>query len=216
MKKKSILLIIILLVGVLFITGCDNGNTKEEALAFKEEYESINSKDNGHGGTHRKLDVASDNPYKKVSATTIVNMIKNKETFYVYFGFKECPWCRSVIVESINMERKMDISKVYYVDVLNIRDKMEVKDGVAVTTTEGSKAYMKLLSQLKNVLDDYDLGTSVKSPEKRIYAPNFIKVVNGKAVKMTEGISKKQTDAYQELTSEIKKDEDKQFKEFFK
>ena len=57
--------------------------------------------------------------------------------------------------------------------------------------------------------------SEVKVGEKRIYAPNFIYVNNGKAVKMTEGISDKQKDAFEELSDEILEDEEKLFNEFF-
>ena len=40
----------------------------------------------------------------------ILKRIDNKETFYVYFGDRLCPWCRSVIEKSI--ERLEEISKM--------------------------------------------------------------------------------------------------------
>ena len=51
--------------------------------------------------------------------------------------------------------------------------------------------------------------------EKRIFAPTFIYVENGKAVRETTGISKKLTSPFDELTEEILKDEEKLFNEFF-
>ena len=51
--------------------------------------------------------------------------------------------------------------------------------------------------------------------EKRIYAPNYIYVSEGKAIRMTTGISDKQTDSREELTDEILDDEEKLFSEFF-
>lgn len=42
--------------------------------------------------------------------------------------------------------------------------------------------------------------------KKRIYVPSIVAIVDGKAVNLTDGISDKQTDAYMELSDEIKKD----------
>ena len=44
-------------------------------------------------------------------------MIENKETFYVYFGDELCPWCRSVIEKFIEVAKKNDVKKVYYVKI---------------------------------------------------------------------------------------------------
>ena len=58
-----------------------------------------------------------------------------------------------------------------------------------------------------NVLSDYNLknedGEEISTGEKRIYAPNVVAVVNGKAEKMTEGISEKLVDPYSKLTEEM-------------
>lgn len=52
--------------------------------------------------------------------------------------------------------------------------------------------------------------------EKRIYAPNYFYISNGKVKKMVEGISDKQKDSREELTDEILKDEEEQFNDLFK
>ena len=58
-------------------------------------------------------------------------------------------------------------------------------------------------------------GNKVQVGEKRIYAPNFIYIKNGKPIKITEGISDKQKDSREELTDEILNDEEELFNEFF-
>ena len=59
-------------------------------------------------------------------------------------------------------------------------------------------------------------GNKVNVGEKRIYAPSFMYIQSGKIKRYTTGISKLQSNAYQELTEEILNDEEKIFKEFFK
>ena len=53
-------------------------------------------------------------------------------------------------------------------------------------------------------------------PEKRIYAPNVIAVVNGEAKEMVEGISEELIDPYGEITEEMNKASFKQLKCIFK
>ena len=219
MKKK---LLSILLVGALLLSvGCTNKKAKE----FKEEYEALNGVVNKSGKTHRSVDINEKNPFEKVSAREILDKIDKKETFYAYFGDKLCPWCRSVIEKAIEVANDKKIKKIYYVAIWDdegneiLRDKYERKDGQSNKVKDGTEEYYKLLEAFDNVLEEYSYthsdGRKDTFGEKRIYAPNFIYVENGKAIKMTEGISDKQSDAREELTEEILKDEEQLFTEFF-
>ena len=101
-----------------------------------------------------------------------------------------------------------------------LRDTYRLNDDNEIElVTEGSKGYKELLKYFANVLSDYTLtdseGNKISVGEKRIFAPNFIYVQKGKAVKIVEGISSYQENSRSELTDEILKDEEEQFKEFF-
>ena len=52
----------------------------------------------------------------------------NNETFVVYFGFADCPWCRSVLPTLLDVADDLKIDKIYYVDVKEIRNKLDVDD----------------------------------------------------------------------------------------
>lgn len=203
------------LVCLLLLTGCSSKSGKE----FKDIYESLNGTKTSSGKDIRSVTIDEDNPYEKVDASKIVDLMNKKQTFYVYFGFPECPWCRSVIEESIKVAKSNSIKKIYYVDVLDIRDKMEVKEGKATQTKEGTEDYNKLLELLDPVLSNYSLkdsnGKEIATNEKRIYAPNFVYVEKGEAKKLTEATSDQFTDPYMELTPEILEDEEKLFNDFF-
>lgn len=218
---KRFKLIIILLIGILLFTGCSN----KDALKFKEDYESINGKEIGEN-KYRDVSIDKDNPFVEVDAEKILDMIEKDETFYVYFGDKKCPWCRSVIEKAIEVSKDYDVNKIYYVSIWDddfneiLRDKYKINDkGKVEKVSDGTDTYNKLLKEFDSLLSDYTLTDNnkkeVKVGEKRIYAPNFIYVSNGKAIKMTDGISDKQKDSYQELSDEILADEEKLFKEFF-
>ena len=223
--KKIISLILVLVVAVT-LTACDKEKSNKNALAFKEEYESLNGKKNKKGTEYRKIDIDDENPYVKVSAEKIVEMINNKETFYLYVGDSMCPWCRSVLEESIEVARDNEIEKIYYIEIWDdegneiLRDKYELKDGKINKVSDGTKAYKELLKKFDKVLSNYTLKDEDKNEievgEKRIFAPNYFYIENGKVKKMIEGISEKQADPYEELTDDILDDEEEQFEDLFK
>ena len=57
---------------------------------------------------------------------------------------------------------------------------------------------------------------TVSLSEKRIFAPNFIYVKNGEGIRLTDGLSDKQSSSSDPLTQEILEDEEKLFQDFFK
>ncbi len=221
MKKKMIILMLTF-ISLFTLTACTNNKS---ALAFKEEYESLNGKENAAGKKHRTLNISKDNPYEKISQESVIKKLENKDTFYLYVGDSLCPWCRSVLEKSIEVAKNKKIDKIYYIDIWDdegneiLRDKYELKDGKATKVSDGKDTYKKLLKAFDKVLSDYTLtdedGNKVEVGEKRIYAPNFFYIKNGKVIKMVEGISDKQKDSREELTDEILADEEKIFSKFF-
>ena len=212
MGKRSIFVVIAGLL-LLIITGCsyEEEVVITDAIKFKEEYESINgNKVENSSYTVRELSIPDDNPFVYASANDIITMMDNNETFVVYFGFNSCPWCRSVIPSLLDVAKDLKLEKIYYVDVKDIRDKLDVdEDGNIVTTKEGSEGYIGLLARLNSVLDDYTLeydGQELSTGEKRIYAPNVVSVVNGKAKQLETGVSDQLTDPFMEITEEMKKE----------
>lgn len=224
--KKKVLSLLILITVVFSLTGCGL-KTNKDAVKFKKEYENLNGKENSSLKKHRTVSISDDNPYVYATAKDIINKIENKKTFYVYFGSAYCPWCRSVIEKSIEVAKKNNIKKIYYVDIWEgdhkeiLRDTYELDENNKVKLiSEGADEYQDLLKYLGNVLGEYTLtdenGDTISFGEKRIFAPNFIYVEKGKAKKIESGSSEKQTDSRMKLTDEMLKDEEKKFNEFFK
>lgn len=207
MKNKILFVLITFLLIFLLISNIDKTN---DAYKFKREYERLNgTKINDQ--RVRSIVISKRNPFVYKQAKDIIKMMDNNETFVVYFGFAKCPWCRSVLPTLIDVSKKLDLQAIYYVDIYDIRDTLKVdRTGNIITEKKGTDDYYKLLTYLNDVLKDYDLkdekGNTVKTNEKRIYAPNVVSIVNGKATKMTTGISKLQTDPYMRLTSEMKRE----------
>ena len=218
MKKILICLTALVLV---FSVGC--AKKEESGLAFKKDYESVNGKENSHGKLHRELDIPEDNVFVISSASEIVKKIENKDTFYVYFGSKLCPWCRSTIVKANEVAKAKGVSKIYYVDIWDndgneiLRDKYTLDDkNKPVLDKEGTEEYKKFLEAFDRLLSDYTLtdkdGKTIQVGEKRIYAPNFIFIEKGVAKNLVTGLSDKLKDS---LTKEILEDEEKIYNDFF-
>lgn len=218
-KKLYILLVIVLLIGAFFIYYKVNVIDKNtDAYKFKVEYESLNNKESYGNNKYRELNIDKDNMIKYSSAKEVLDKINNNESFIVYFGFAKCPWCRSMIENLLSLA-KQNNEVIYYVDVLEIRDTLEVKDDKVVVSKKGDTNYMKLLEKLDNVLDDYSLevdDVKYETNEKRIYAPNVVAIINGKAVKKVEGVSEKLTNPYGKITDEMNKDSIDQLNCIFK
>lgn len=216
---KKVLTILIIFMLMFTVTGCNKESEKKEltdAEKFKQEYEKINGEES-YGKKTRTVSIPTDNPFIYKEASDIVEMMDNEETFLVYFGFNSCPWCRSVIEELIKIASDNNLEKIYYVDVKDIRDVKEIaEDGKIKTTKEGSKDYYKLLEKMDSVLDDYTLTNEdeeeISAEEKRIYAPNVVAVIDGKAKEMSTGTPESLKDPFQELTNELRKEIYNEFK----
>ena len=207
-NMKKVLAIISILIILASLSGC--GKIKEnDALKFREEYMSLNGEKNDSGKKIRSITIPKENPFIYQTAEELAERIDKKESFLVYFGFAKCPWCRSVLEELIKALDDNDIDKIYYVDVLDIRDVKEVdEEGNIKTTREATEGYKRLIKQLDEVLEDYTLTKdeeTISAGEKRIYAPNVVAISNGKPIQLETGISEKLKDPYGKLTSEIKK-----------
>ena len=222
MKKKTI----ILLALAFILTGCLGiTNDKKIGKEFKNDYEAINGQANKGGKIHRKVELSEYNKFVETTPDEIVKMIENKETFYVYFGSRLCPWCRSVIEKADEVSRLKDIDKIYYIDIWDdeaneiFRDKYEINEnGELVKTVEGTKEYYILLEKFSSFLRDYSItsdGKTIDTGEKRIYAPNFVYIEKGEIKKLTTGKSELQKDSREELTEQMLKDEEEAFDIFF-
>lgn len=188
--------ILVIIFAIFIITGCK----KEDNVLFKEEYESINTKDG-----YRKISINKDNPFVYVTDLELLEKIQNKEDMVVYFGFNTCPWCRSIIETLIEVSQDLNIHKIYYLDVLNIRDVVRIDDeGNTITEKEGSKAYLEIVDLLSDYLSDYRVNDTVVG--KRIYAPNIMVIKNQKIEEIITGVSDLQTEPMEKLTDDIKKD----------
>lgn len=211
-----ILIVVLIIASTIYIINYNN----KDQIKFKKEYENLNNQKLENNNKARKVIIPGNNPIIYATAEEISKKIDNKETFAVYFGFSKCPWCRSIISNLLKVAKDLNVEKIYYVDVENIRDIKELKNDKIKTTKKGTKGYYKLLKSLDNILDDYKIidknNTEISANEKRIYAPTIVGIVDGKAQKSTTGISSLQKEPYMKLTPKMNKESTKNIKEVLK
>ena len=116
MKRKILFFSLIFFI-VLTLTACnkndknnDNINSDSDAIRFKNDYESLNGVENEDNGKEfRSINILEDNPMVYKEAGDIIDMINNKESFVVYFGFTRCPWCRSIVSTLIEVANDYNV-----------------------------------------------------------------------------------------------------------
>ena len=229
MKKRSILLVLVLLVGAFVWSGCTE-EYRKEALDFKKEYESINNKVIKDDLKYKELDIAQDNPYVKVDPNEIVKKIDNKETFYLYVGDSLCPWCRSGLEKAIEVAKKEGIKDIYYIDFWDDNHKEILRDLYTVEvnkkgkatftkTQEATDAYKRIIEAVKDYAQDYTIdkdGKTYNVGVKRTFGGDHFYFKDGKCVKYMSLRSPKLKSAFDPLTEEVLKDQEETFTKFFK
>ena len=207
--------ILIILLTILLLCGCASKESKE----FKKEYESVDS-------SYRKVSISRNNPFVKKEVKEIINMIDNKETFYIFFGDELCEWTRSVIEVATKVAKDKNISTIYYVDVLDKEGNETFRNEYVFNSLneveeviQPTEEYNKLLEYFDEYLDLYIItdeeGNELELEEKRIETPSFIYIENGEIKDLISGISEDQVESKDKLTDKILKDEEKLFNKFF-
>lgn len=198
MKK---IIISLMLISAFILTGCQN-KEKTDAVKFKEEYENLNNQV-VNDKKYLELTIDKKNPIKYKTAEEIVDIIKNK-TGIIYLGYPECPWCRNAVPVLLEAAKQTGVNDIYYLNMYDIRDKKELKDGKVVTVEEGTEGYKKILEALGDKASVYkDLNDE---SIKRIYVPLVVFVENGKVVAIQESTVESQKDPYFKLTEEQEKE----------
>lgn len=200
MSKKKVILIILLFVvcvfAMLIMYFCLNKET--DSIKFKNEYESLNSKEK-----YIDVKIPEDNNVKYASFKDVMNVL-DSGTGIIYFGFPECPWCRNALPVLLKAASDNEVQNFYYYNALSIRDEKELKDGKIVTNKKGTDEYYELLDKLSDVIGPYQ-GLNDDSI-KRLYFPTAVFVMGGKIVGFHEGTVDSQKDPSKHLTSEQEKE----------
>ena len=185
---------------------------KSDAIKIQEEYASLNEQINERNKkTYPSVNLSDKNPFLYKSLDEVVSILEHG-TGIIYFGFKSCPWCRSMLPILEEAASSKNIGEIYYLDIESIRDVLSLdENNKVITEKEGSPNYYKILELLQDYLSDYSLlgkdgKTRIATGEKRLYAPTVVAVQNGSVKGFHENTVKTQKDGYSPLKEEEKEE----------
>lgn len=218
-KKIFLGIILLLLVFMIFVGVIafrdkkledDNNKTtsvNKEAVEFKEEYESLNGVVNENNGKKTKeLSISTTNPVDILTEEETISLLEDG-TGILYLGFPECPWCRSMLPVLLQTLDNVNIDKLYYLNIYEIRSVLELNEKNKVEVVrEGKDSYYKMLELMDDVLEPYYLtgknDKKIDTKEKRIYAPTVVAIKDGKIKGIHVSTVDSQKDPYENLTKE--------------
>lgn len=223
-KKMFLGILLLLFMFMIFVGIIAFRDKKEEnsmntdAINFKNEYESLNNVVNDKSGkTIKEISIDTNNPVDILTEEETVSLLENG-TGILYFGFPDCPWCRSMLPVLLKTLSNMSIDKLYYLNVKNMRDTLSLGEKNKVEVKEeGTKGYYKILELLDDVLEPYYLtsedGKRIDTKEKRLYAPTVVAVKEGKIVDIHVGTVDSQESGYDDLSIEQQEELSNRFME---
>ncbi len=223
-KKMFLGILLLLFMFMIFVGIIAFRDKKEEnsmntdAINFKNEYESLNNVVNDKSGkTIKEISIDANNPVDILTEEETVSLLENG-TGILYFGFPDCPWCRSMLPVLLKTLNNMSIDKLYYLNVKNIRDTLALGEKNKVEIKEeGTKGYYKILELMDDVLEPYYLtsedGKKIDTKEKRLYAPTVVAIKEGKIVDIHVGTVDSQASGYDDLSLEQQEELSNRFME---
>lgn len=226
--KKMFIGILMLLIAFMIFIGIvafrdkkENTINNADAISFKNEYESLNNvvreKD---GRTIKEISIDINNPVDILTEEEAIALLESG-TGILYFGFPDCPWCRSMLPVLLSTLDSMSIEKLYYLNISSIRDTLALGEKNKVEVKEeGTQGYYKILELMNDVLDPYYLtnedGKKIDTKEKRLMAPTVVAVKNGKIVDIHVGTVDSQESGYDDLSIEQQEELQNRFMELIR
>lgn len=166
-------------------------NNSDNINDFAETYERLNSgvvhEGTDHEYTFSDVYINRDLKIKHVTYDEAIQMHDSGETFYLYFGFPDCPYCRNSIPAISNVFAEK--GETLYVISLEpdywntMRTTYEIKDKEAVCTYTNAN-YDKFLSDFghtafyRYILTDDETGQNIDAGVQRMSAPSLIYVTH--------------------------------------
>ncbi|MFI3307796.1 MAG: hypothetical protein R3Y21_04435 [Mycoplasmatota bacterium] len=165
-ELKFIFLAVIALIGsyaIYELTYEEQNIYTNDEITFSNEYSDANIMDN--------------NNVIYTSYEEVFELLESDESFILYLGSPECPWCRKALPIFVEALNDYNGESFYYMDIMSDRDTLVLTDGNIVTEKEGTDDYHLLVEYLYDLLPTYS-GLEDDSI-KRIYLPTFVFVSNG-------------------------------------
>lgn len=201
---------VLLLIAILILVFWNISSNSKDGAKFKREYEAYNNKQASGDHKYQVLKIPKKNKVKYSSVEGAIDILKDG-TGLIYFGFPNCPWCRGMLPILLDSVDCSCVDNLLYVDMTDVRDKYEVKDGETTLVQEAKSGYNKLLEYLDKHLDDYVIkdedGVEYDVGEKRIYVPLVVAVKNGEVVGVYDGIELEENQSPYDDLNETQKSE---------
>lgn len=222
-KSNKIYMIVIFVCAALVIGLCGYAiiTHKDEkisdAIKFKNEYEALNDVVNeATDNKYIKVNIDEENPMVYKTGKEILDVLKNEDAI-IYFGFAACPWCRNAVPVLLDAAKELNVDKIYYVDILDIRDTYKFSGSIEPEQTKkGTDAYYEILKFLDKKLEKFyvkdEAGNMYDTGVKRLYAPTVVGVKGGKIVGFHESTIESQTDPYELLDEKGKSELKNEYK----
>ncbi len=194
--KKLMTLILLALV----LVGCNQTDTETEldSVKFKKEYEALNGTMNDAGVEYLTVEIPEANRLVYATEEEIIEIFEGGSGV-IFFGFPECPWCRSAINVMNEAAKEASLGRIHYVNVLEMRDAKSLNsNGEIVVDEAGSDFYYKLLEYLGDSAPVYPGLDS--EDERRILVPLVVSVTYGEIADVHMGTLDSHTDPYVPLT----------------
>ena len=193
MKSKSVYTFIIIICFSLALVLCiftvvnNKKSDLNDAKKFKNQYEELNNIDDLY--TKEKfltLNINDDNPMIYKTAKEIVDILNN-ETAIIFMGYPESNLTRTILPIFLDVLSENKISKVYYLDIFEIRDEFIFSGSIMPEQIKkGSIAYYEIVDYLSEYLEEYYVndedGNRYDTLVKRVNTPTIVTVKNGKVL----------------------------------
>ena len=181
-KRKKFLIIefsLIIIVGIFSFLNLTE-ILVPDSKKIKLEYESLNNKKTDDNLTYPESSITLPNKIKYVSSESLLQILNNNKKIVVFIGYPKCLYCRSAIGTFIETSNKVNIDKVYYLDITK-EDK-------------NSDAYKEILKIL-----GYNSKDNIE-----IYTPTVVFMEGKGIVFQNKDTIEKHYDPYQMFTKQFK------------
>ena len=150
--KKFLTSTVIVLTLLLLVTGCNKTKNLTDSEKFKEEYESLNKKDNGEVN-YINVKINKENPMVYTTPKEVIDKINNKDLFVVYFGDSKKNENRQIVESLLESAKEKEVDKIYYIDTRKYENDLE--------------DLRSLLKEISGKEDDYTSVPSVIAISKK-------------------------------------------------
>lgn len=204
----GLVVIALLCLGGIYLNKKDESQETSDTK-FYDEYTAYNNKKTSSDKDYPYVNIEKNNLYTYVSDDELKELLNNG-TGVLYLGFPTCPWCRNMVPVLNEAGEEYGINKINYYNIKEIRSSFAFDDDNKLIKTDGNEIYSFLLEKLDKFLEDYSVtdnnGKSVKTGEKRVYAPTVVFIKEGEVKRVIEGTVDSQKDPYILLDEEQRKE----------